>query len=300
MVISFAIVKKSCALFCVIGVLFTEIALKFISHHNFGQVFPVILISVAFSIPVQKSEFIISYANLDSFREPHLLNTFATYVHFCLCALQEMLLPYINIILLISSSFAMVDIPLVKPTRLRLSISKAETSLSSGIPSPQWRIQLKTPWIKDYLSFNSISALSTQNIDKEKPLKSTIISYEDSQADENDLRSWTRYIVQSDGEDDEFHDTHENNVVELDVDKFIKYLVEHKNFKAEDLQFLRKPDLDYGYDQIEDELAKIKRDEKQPHTISIGGEDAVGRANSDFPHKSVLSFSILMSFLALY
>lgn len=50
MVIYFAIVEKSCALFCVIGVIFKEIALelKLISHHNFVQVFPIILISVAF------------------------------------------------------------------------------------------------------------------------------------------------------------------------------------------------------------------------------------------------------------
>ncbi|KAK6461158.1 hypothetical protein DFJ63DRAFT_337063 [Scheffersomyces coipomensis] len=62
--------------------------------------------------------------------------------------------------------------------------------------------------------------------------------------------------------------------IELDVEEFIKYLINYEGFKREDLEFLRSSNLDYGLKEIEKELNKIKDLEKENHIniIDIGGE----------------------------
>lgn len=59
--------------------------------------------------------------------------------------------------------------------------------------------------------------------------------------------------------------------IEIDVDLLIEYLIT-QGFSEEDLQFL-KSNLDYGFDEIERELRKIKDNNgKKNKHISIGGE----------------------------
>lgn len=171
--------------------------------------------------------------------------------------------------------------------------SSIHKSTSSSV---DLHVDLKTPWIKGYLAFNALHTVSAQAV-QPPTLKSTIVSYEDSQADENDLRAWTRHVVSTHREDlpklaKSKSDT--PRVLELDVNKFIKYLVDHKHFRREDLMFLLRPDLDYGYDQIEDELGKIKRNQREPQTISIGGENGGRSARC-----GVAPMALFMSLMAI-
>lgn len=64
---------------------------------------------------------------------------------------------------------------------------------------------------------------------------------------------------------------HFNNEVEIDVDLLIEYLIT-QGFSEEELRFL-KTNLDYGFDEIERELRKIKDNPNKNKHISIGGEE---------------------------
>lgn len=71
----------------------------------------------------------------------------------------------------------------------------------------------------------------------------------------------------------------DRNEIEIDVDLLIEYLIT-QGFSEEDLQFL-KTNLDYGFDEIERELRKIKdNNTKKNKHISIGGE----HGNDDKEH----------------
>lgn len=109
-----------------------------------------------------------------------------------------------------------------------------------------------------------------------------------------DLRAWTKYLVES----------HKAQAVatklpapEFDIDAFIEYLVRHKHFREKDLQFLRRPGLDYGHDQIERELTKIKQkqEEEESKTIDIGGETIEGSALSvRYSYHAIVAFAVFL------
>lgn len=209
-----------------------------------------------------------------------------------------MLLQYLQIFLLFKSSFGIGngfgDVSSIEPIR---PVSQIEPVCK--VPDVELPIQPRTPWIKDFLAFSSHPAINVQKSDKDIPPESTFVS----DGDESDLSSWSRHIVQTDNSDDNAEQgIASNNVLKLDVDNFIKYLVEHKNFTPEDLDFLRSQDLDYGFDQIEDELDKINRNHKDPHTITIGGErrgrNVNGNAGSRPFQKILPPVVLLVSFLA--
>lgn len=205
--------------------------------------------------------------------------------------------------LLTFASAATINLARNPPLRVRAVISEAAVASVSELDPPLYShsahlyVSLKTLWIKEYLAFNSLPLVSVQTAsDPLKVLKSTIVSYENSQADENDLRAWTRYLAETNNEPPEQSQTEpDQQVLELDVEKFIEYLVEHKHFRPEELEFLRRANLDYGYDQIEDELEKIKSNRQEPKTISIGGENAGPRTTS----KTIPTFVIAMCLLTL-
>lgn len=174
----------------------------------------------------------------------------------------------------------MKDMPVNEPRRVVPLDHPVESSPTTSdtiqlANSAQLHAALRTPYIEEYLAFNSLPFVSAQAVQPVRKMKSTIISYEDSQADENDLREWTRFMIKTHKHPNSpiESESRKEKVLVLDVDKFISYLVEHKHFPVEELEFLRRADLDYGYDQIEDELAKIKRNMESPHTICIGGEN---------------------------
>lgn len=157
-----------------------------------------------------------------------------------------------------------------------LSTFLSTFSTITPLESPGPVFSLSTPWIKEFLAFQS-HTVHAQSIKLAalQPLRSTIINYGATLADENDLRAWTRHLVDTLREDNKSRPhgkVAEPKEVELDVDQFIEYLITHKNFRPEDLNFLRRPELDHGYEEIEDELDKIKRNQKKPKTIVIGGE----------------------------
>lgn len=195
----------------------------------------------------------------------------------------------------------MKDMPHFVPSRtlVKNSVVDLPSALDNIVSTAQVHAAMRTPYIGEYLAYNSLPPVSAYSTSNGK-LRSTIVSYEDSQSDENDLREWTRFMVKT-------HRKPQNpepkpkskKVLKLDVDKFIDFLVEHKNFDRKNLEFLRRQDLDYGYDQIEDELAKIKRDEDAPHTICIGGENDnfVPGETSGFHKSHVPVLYLLASFI---
>lgn len=86
-------------------------------------------------------------------------------------------------------------------------------------------------------------------------------------------KSWIKDYLALNAENDVEAAQSENdrNEIEIDVDLLIEYLIT-QGFSEEDLQFL-KTNLDYGFDEIERELRKIKDNNgKKNKHISIGGE----------------------------
>lgn len=149
-------------------------------------------------------------------------------------------------------------------------------SLSQPIP-PVSAAVASSAWIKDYLLFYSkkpeIHSLQVEA----KPRRTKITNYGSRLSNENDLSSFTRHLVELLREEFEPKKKKPKNVkqppvVDLDIDHFITYLVEHKGFTERQLAFLRRPQLDYGYDTIEKELTLIRRQQTDQKHISIGGE----------------------------
>ncbi|CUM57291.1 unnamed protein product [Debaryomyces tyrocola] len=85
-------------------------------------------------------------------------------------------------------------------------------------------------------------------------------------------KSWIKdYLALSAEEVEATQSESDRNEIEIDVDLLIEYLIT-QGFSEEDLQFL-KTNLDYGFDEIERELRKIKdNNTKKNKHISIGGE----------------------------
>lgn len=137
--------------------------------------------------------------------------------------------------------------------------------------SPESTVHLQTDWIKEFLAFRTLENI--QNAEPSNtPLNSKFTNLERTLLDDSDLRSWTRFIVDHNRDEMEMvPEPPSAETVDLQVDEFIEYLVEHRGFQMEDLFFLRRVDLDYGYDEIEDELNTIRQREAEPRTIDIGG-----------------------------
>lgn len=165
------------------------------------------------------------------------------------------------------------------------SATRTNLAMQSGVlfemaaqdtTGPKSVLVLKTPWIKEFVAYTSGQGMAGAKV--VGPLRSKFTNYDDTLANENDLRSWTRYIVNS-GHDEEVseHSSASPKVLDLDVEKFIRYLVVQRGFKEEDLSFLRQPGLNHGYDEIENELSKLRESNEGARTIDIGGEQNVGQ-----------------------
>ncbi|OVF05138.1 hypothetical protein A9F13_24g00363 [Clavispora lusitaniae] len=139
----------------------------------------------------------------------------------------------------------------------------------------------KDSWIQDFEDFLGQSSFSAQTMSsKVAPLNSKVTSYRFSQ-EGDDLRAWTKYLVESHKSQIPDSDATQAASTDIDIDAFIDYLIRYKNFREKDLQFLRRPELDYGQEQIERELTKIKQkqEEEDSKTIDIGGEAIEGMAS---------------------
>lgn len=140
------------------------------------------------------------------------------------------------------------------------------------VPELEARVVLPTAWIKEFLASKSYE-VSVQLTGDNLPLVSKFTNLERTMSNEHDLRSWTRYIVDHDREDPDIElEDEEEESVDLKIDEFILYLVENRGFKTEDLRFLHRQDLDYGYEQIEEELSIIYERERSAHNIEVWGE----------------------------
>lgn len=162
------------------------------------------------------------------------------------------------------------------------SIAACYTDSSSGSDSgsdsdsdisanPQIVVKLQTPWMREYLAFTHQTPVMAK---AQGPLRTDIKNYQEALSDTSDLRAWTRYIVESDNTDYGVlaQGSRLREPMHIDVDQFIRYLVEKKGFKRKDLDFLQDADLDYGNDQIEKELSKIRESQRSSQNINIGGE----------------------------
>lgn len=184
----------------------------------------------------------------------------------------------------------------------RIKISSSVVSLN-GLPPlmvPVSATVASTAWIKDFLLFYSKDAelLALSVPVEKKPLRTKITNYGSVLANEGDLSSFTRHLVELLRE--EYAEKKPKNnrakpaVIELDIEQFISYLIEHKGFTEKQLNFLRRPELDYGYESIERELTQIRRQQTPQKHISIGGEISAGSLPSR-PSLFIWSLILLLS-----
>lgn len=162
------------------------------------------------------------------------------------------------------------------------SDSDVNEDISSSASSTP-KVHSRRSWIKDFLMFKeqdtgtSDKSKNKKKTSKEKhensKLQSKITNYDDTVSDPRDLKRWVRLIA-DEGKDQPYVQSKYvyNNEIELDVEEFIKYLVEEQGFNVTDLKFLRSKNLDYGLGEIEQELNKLKETKGSPKVIDIGGE----------------------------
>lgn len=150
-------------------------------------------------------------------------------------------------------------------------------------------------WIKDFLNFQlAFKAQAAPPQPSKVYLGSRIINYDKAFANEDDMRAWTRHLVNQPRIREPVKPKPRSSEVELHIEEFIDYLVKHKGFQASDLQFLKRPELDHGYDAIEEELSKIKRNQSQVSIIEIGGEE---NGLSRLRLSALVFLSALLSFI---
>lgn len=162
------------------------------------------------------------------------------------------------------------------------SDSDVNEDISSSASSTP-KVHSRRSWIKDFLMFKEQdTGTSDKSKNKKKTseekhenskLQSKITNYDDTVSDPRDLKRWVRLIA-DEGKDQPYVQSKYvyNNEIELDVEEFIKYLVEEQGFNVTDLEFLRSKNLDYGLGEIEQELNKLKETKGSPKVIDIGGE----------------------------
>ncbi|RCK66716.1 putative GPI-anchored protein 46 [Candida viswanathii] len=160
----------------------------------------------------------------------------------------------------------------------------AKPSSVTAKPTDTPKVHSRRSWVKDFLMFKeqehtvkTKSKSRGKSRTEEKPtntkLQSKITNYDDAASDPRDLKRWVRLIA-DEGKDQPYVQAKYvyNNEIELDIEEFIRYLVEEQGFNSTDLDFLRSKNLDYGLGEIEQELNKLKEAKGSPKVIDIGGE----------------------------
>ncbi|RKP29344.1 hypothetical protein METBISCDRAFT_28290 [Metschnikowia bicuspidata] len=169
-----------------------------------------------------------------------------------------------------------------------------------SVPVTETKVKLPVPWFKEYMAYKSHQA-SVLLMNENKPLSLKFTNLEKTMSNENDLRSWTRYIIDYDRDEPEEAEDESEKSIDVTIDEFIAYLVEQKGFIKEDLQFLHRPDLDYGYEQVEEELSSIYERERAATNIEVWGEAHEARLSSAIRtsfHVTALVVAILAYFLS--
>ena len=140
-----------------------------------------------------------------------------------------------------------------------------------SVPVTEIKVKLPVPWFKEYMAYKS-HQVSLLLMNDNKPLALKFTNFEKTASDENDLRSWTRYIIDYDRDDANEAEDDSEKSIDVSIDEFIGYLVEEKGFIKEDLQFLHSTDLDYGYEQVEEEISSIYERQRAAKQIEVWGE----------------------------
>lgn len=172
------------------------------------------------------------------------------------------------------------------------SVNLASTTDTFEIPSPMVRFRSYKNYFKDYFKFKQ------QTISQPTDLTVRIKNYDDLLSKNNDLTQFTDEIIQESLHDEDFHDynfkqfgdhaservnhINTNTAINNDnIQEFIDYLIKYEGFSDNELKFLRGYDLDYGLDEIEEELNKINYDHINhgEKTIDIGGEKSGASGN---------------------
>lgn len=185
--------------------------------------------------------------------------------------------------------------------KVRVKTSTPSTSIplkvdeGSEIPvQTSVKLTSKRSWVAAFLAFKppETSHLTPTT----HSLHSTIKNYEDMVSDDSDLSAWTRFVVEEDKDTVSHKQYGGTQTKVVNVDEFINYLVKYHGFRRNDLAFLRRTDLDYGLDEIERELNKIKN--RQDQEIDIGGEptDVVTNESTSL-HMNVYYMYLILLFV---
>ncbi|KAM9910761.1 hypothetical protein OXX69_004169 [Metschnikowia pulcherrima] len=151
-------------------------------------------------------------------------------------------------------------------SRTNPTTASAEPSAASRSPLllmgvvPDTRVKSKTDYIKEYLAFSSLSHFRILSTTDNAPLKTKFTNLERILSDDTDLREWMRFIVEDDRDEDfvPVEESPDAECIDLKIDDFIDYLVKHRGFCREDLQFLHDSNFDSDYDSIDEELTALK------------------------------------------
>ncbi|KAI5965237.1 uncharacterized protein KGF55_001457 [Candida pseudojiufengensis] len=193
-------------------------------------------------------------------------------------------------------------------TLTSISTSTLTSNLASSTPTIL-TIQSHKSWIKEFLQFKKAQDLQTQQNLKNirsstggEKLKSKITEYEDSLNNPKDLKKWVRLIANNENLENTPKKQYLKNInqeIEIDINEFINYLVTEQSFNPQDLQFLKFKNLDYGLNEIEQELNKLKEVEnsQRPKVIKIGGEDGSVKNNDGSSNIIGLNYSIYLVFM---
>ncbi|EGW32926.1 uncharacterized protein SPAPADRAFT_65943 [Spathaspora passalidarum NRRL Y-27907] len=161
-------------------------------------------------------------------------------------------------------------------------------------------------WVKEFLIFKQSKKMSMMSVQEKNSLRTRIKNYDSTESNPYDLKKWVQ-LVSSDKSDDESNGitkkysnhnngiNNNNNEIEIDIDEFIKYLVNEQGFNPADLQFLKTKNLDYGLGEIEKELNKVKDQKRNPKVIKIGGEEE-SLGNKIKVHSYFVIFLVVMIF----
>lgn len=162
-------------------------------------------------------------------------------------------------------------------------------SSSTSIAS-DFEIKSSRSFISDFFKYKA-QQVEAQSMAKDSNpgLSTSIKNYGHSLNHQDDLKHYTSKVVQESKEDTDFRDYSFKKywsssespqlntldfVPQLKMEEFIKYLTKYEGFKESDLQFLQNDGgLDYGADEIERELNRIKDQERIERKIEIDGEN---------------------------
>lgn len=165
------------------------------------------------------------------------------------------------------------------------TISKLEESTEAPI---LYKIRATKRYIKDFLKFKDAQVV--QQTYPNPKLTTSIKNYDHSLNRIDDLKAFISKIVQERVEDNDFDDYNFkqygigksmtpslrriNFDPKLQMHEFVNYLVKYEGFDFEDLKFLlASTELDFGLDELDDQLNTIKDEQDKRKIIDIIGDN---------------------------